>query len=156
MRLLRFLYLYTLPLLFVGLCGGVYVFFALFLTQGKTPTLASFQTMQTTPTQIASTQSAKEATAKRSDAATLPTSQASIKPRVESSAESISPLLSAPLASYEILVDILNIRTHPNTKSKISKRMYKHQILELQDLGNGWGKGKDGFVFLEFLQKIDG
>ena len=101
-------------------------------------------------------QSAKEAIVKQSDAATLPTSQASIKPRVESSAESISPLLSAPLASYEILVDILNIRTHPNTKSKISKRMYKHQILELQDLGNGWGKGKDGCVFLEFLQKIDG
>ena len=144
MRLLRFLYLYTLPLLFVGLCGGVYVFFALFLAQGRTPTLASLQTMQ----------SAKEAIAKQSDATTpkLATSQASTKPRVES----ISPLLSAPLASYEILVDILNIRTHPNTKSKISKRMYKHQILELQDLGNGWGKGKDGFVFLEFLQKIDG
>ena len=147
MRLLRFLYLYTLPLLFVGLCGGVYVFFALFLAQGKTPTLASLQTMQ----------SAKEAAAKQSDATPkLATSQASAKPRAKSSAESISPLLSAPLASYEILVDILNIRTHPNTKSKISKRMYKHQILELQDLGNGWGKGKDGFVFLEFLQKIDG
>lgn len=148
MRFLRFLYLYTLPLLFLGLCGGVYVFFALFLAQGGAPTLASLQTMQ----------SAKEATAKQSDATTpkLATSQASAKPRVESGAETISPLLSAPLASYEILVDILNIRTHPNTKSKISKRMYKHQILELQDLGNGWGKGKDGFVFLEFLQKIDG
>ena len=149
MRLLRFLYLYTLPLLFVGVCGGVYVFFALFLAQGGAPTLASLQTMQ----------SAKEAIAKQSDAATAPklaTSQASTKPRVESRTETISPLLSAPLASYEILVDILNIRTHPNTKSKISKRMYKHQILELQDLGNGWGKGKDGFVFLEFLQKIDG
>ena len=140
MRLLRFLYLYTLPLLFVGVCGGAYVFFALFLAQGKTPTLASLQTMQ----------SAKEAAVKQSDAAT-PALSAS-----QASAESISPLLSAPLASYEILVDILNIRTHPNTKSKISKRMYKHQILELQDLGNGWGKGKDGFVFLEFLQKIDG
>lgn len=141
MRLLRFLYLYTLPLLFVGLCGGVYVFFALFLAQGKTPTLASLQTMQ----------SAKEAVAKRSDATPkLATSQASAKPSAKSGAETIS------LASYEILVDILNIRTHPNTKSKISKRMYKHQILELQDLGNGWGKGKDGFVFLEFLQKIDG
>ena len=141
MRFLRFLYLYTLPLLFVGLCGGVYVFFALFLAQGKAPTLASLQTMQ----------SAKEAAAKQSDATPkLATSQASAKPRVESGAETIS------LASYEILVDILNIRTHPNTKSKISKRMYKHQILELQDLGNGWGKGKDGFVFLEFLQKIDG
>ena len=142
MRLLRFLYLYTLPLLFVGLCGGVYVFFALFLAQGRTPTLASLQTMQ----------SAKEAVAKQSDATTpkLATSQASTRPRVESRTETISP------ASYEILVDILNIRTHPNTKSKISKRMYKHQILELQDLGNGWGKGKDGFVFLEFLQKIDG
>lgn len=141
MRLLRFLYLYTLPLLFVGLCGGVYVFFALFLAQGKAPTLASLQTMQ----------SAKEAIVKQSDATPkLATSQASAKPRVESGAETIS------LASYEILVDILNIRTHPNTKSKISKRMYKHQILELQDLGNGWGKGKDGFVFLEFLQKIDG
>ena len=141
MRLLRFLYLYTLPLLFVGLCGGVYVFFALFLAQGKTPTLASLQTMQ----------SAKEAVAKRSDATPkLATSQASAKPSAKSGAETIS------LVSYEILVDILNIRTHPNTKSKISKRMYKHQILELQDLGNGWGKGKDGFVFLEFLQKIDG
>lgn len=148
MRFLRFLYLYTLPLLFVGVCGGVYVFFALFLAQGKAPTLASLQTMQ----------SAKEAIAKQSDATTpkLATSQASTKPSAKSSAESIPPLLSAPLASYEILVDILNIRTHPNTKSKISKRMYKHQILELQDLGNGWGKGKDGFVFLEFLQKIDG
>ena len=148
MRFLRFLYLYTLPLLFVGLCGGVYVFFALFLAQGKPPTLASLQTMQ----------SAKEAAAKQSDATTpkLATSQASAKPSAKSSAESIPPLLSTPLASYEILVDILNIRTHPNTKSKISKRMYKHQILELQDLGNGWGKGKDGFVFLEFLQKIDG
>ena len=147
MRFLRFLYLYTLPLLFVGLCGGAYVFFALFLAQGKTPTLASLQTMQ----------SAKEAVAKQSDATPkLATSQASAKPRVESGADTIPPLLSAPLASYEILVDILNIRTHPNTKSKISKRMYKHQILELQDLGNGWGKGKDGFVFLEFLQKIDG
>ena len=147
MRFLRFLYLYTLPLLFVGLCGGAYVFFALFLAQGKTPTLASLQAMQ----------SAKEAVAKRSDATPkLATSQASAKPRAKSSAESISPLLSAPLASYEILVDILNIRTHPNTKSKISKRMYKHQILELQDLGNGWGKGKDGFELLEFLQKIDG
>ena len=148
MRLLRFLYLYTLPLLFVGLCGGAYVFFALFLAQGKAPTLASLQAMQ----------SAKEAAVKQSDATTPALSglQASAKPRVESGAETISPLLSAPLASYEILVDILNIRTHPNTKSKISKRMYKHQILELQDLGNGWGKGKDGFVFLEFLQKIDG
>lgn len=148
MRFLRFLYLYTLPLLFVGVCGGVYVFFALFLAQGRAPTLASLQTMQ----------SAKEAIVKQSDAAIpkLATSQASAKPRVESRTETISPLLSAPLASYEILVDILNIRTHPNTKSKISKRMYKHQILELQDLGNGWGKGKDGFVFLEFLQKIDG
>ena len=143
MRLLRFLYLYTLPLLFVGLCGGAYVFFVLFLAQGKAPTLTSLQTMQ----------SAKEATAKQSDATPkLAALQASAK----SSAESIPPLLSTPLASYEILVDILNIRTHPNTKSKISKRMYKHQILELQDLGNGWGKGKDGFVFLEFLQKIDG
>lgn len=147
MRLLRFLYLYTLPLLFVGLCGGAYVFFALFLAQGRAPTLASLQTMQ----------SAKEATAKQSDATPkLATSQANTQPNAKSGAETISPLLSAPLASYEILVDILNIRTHPNTKSKISKRMYKHQILELQDLGNGWGKGKDGFVFLEFLQKIDG
>ena len=146
MRLLRFLYLYTLPLLFVGVCGGVYVFFALFLAQGRAPTLASLQTMQ----------SAKEAIAKQSDAAIpkLATSQASKNPNAESSAEAIPALAS--FASYEILVDILNIRTHPNTKSKISKRMYKHQILELQDLGNGWGKGKDGFVFLEFLQKIDG
>ena len=146
MRLLRFLYLYTLPLLFVGVCGGVYVFFALFLAQGRAPTLASLQTMQ----------SAKEAVVKQSDATTpkLATSQASKNPNAESSAEAIPALAS--FASYEILVDILNIRTHPNTKSKISKRMYKHQILELQDLGNGWGKGKDGFVFLEFLQKIDG
>ena len=141
MRLLRFLYLYTLPLLFVGLCGGVYVFFALFLAQGKAPTLASLQAMQ----------SAKEAAVKQSDVTPkLATSQANTQPNAKSGAETIS------LASYEILVDILNIRTHPNTKSKISKRMYKHQILELQDLGNGWGKGKDGFVFLEFLQKIDG
>ena len=146
MRLLRFLYLYTLPLLFVGLCGGAYVFFMLFLTQGKAPAfLASLRPAKQITKQIPATQPSPTA------APTLATSQANTK----SSAESSSPFISAPFGSYEILVDILNIRTRPNTKSKISKRMYKHQIIELQDLGNGWGKGKDGFAFLEFLRKID-
>ncbi len=64
-------------------------------------------------------------------------------------------IIQEPQVAYRVKVDRANVRTKPSEKSKILQQLPKDSVVLLQDLGNGWGKMQEGFLFLELVEKID-
>lgn len=57
--------------------------------------------------------------------------------------------------AYRVKVAVGNLREKPLVNANIVGKVYKDEILKIQEVGNGWGKTEQGYIALRLVERID-
>ena len=55
---------------------------------------------------------------------------------------------------HRVVASMLNLRSAPNTGSKVVGLLKSGAYVRIQETLGGWGKTDDGWVFLKYLEKV--
>ncbi|WP_104697867.1 MULTISPECIES: SH3 domain-containing protein [unclassified Helicobacter] len=58
-------------------------------------------------------------------------------------------------STYKVKVAVGNVREKPLANAKIIAKVYRDEILKIQEIGNGWGKIEQGYIALKLVERID-
>ncbi|WP_162983242.1 SH3 domain-containing protein [Helicobacter mehlei] len=60
---------------------------------------------------------------------------------------------SPPPQIFTVSFNVVNVRAHPNTQSRIVEKIFKGQEVQVLEIKEGWARIKKGWVFLHLLKK---
>ncbi|CCF81154.1 hypothetical protein HBZS_116050 [Helicobacter bizzozeronii CCUG 35545] len=60
---------------------------------------------------------------------------------------------SPPPQIFIVSFNVVNVRAHPNTQSRIVEKIFKGQEVQVLEIKEGWARIKKGWVFLHLLKK---